>query len=71
MWREAWAEPESLQQYWTSGGRVEGRMYPSYFHPFNVDQVRTWQTEVKGSRRSYLWSFIGAPRKGGGIAAIR
>ncbi|CAN1845327.1 Probable xyloglucan galactosyltransferase GT17 [Linum perenne] len=51
--------------------RQVGIPYPSYFHPFNVDQVRTWQTEVKGSRRPYLWSFIGAPRKGGGIAAVR
>ncbi|CAN1845345.1 Probable xyloglucan galactosyltransferase GT17 [Linum perenne] len=59
------------RQPWEGGKRQVGIPYPSYFHPFNVDQVRTWQTEVKGSRRPYLWSFIGAPRKGGGIAAVR
>ncbi|CAN0891209.1 Probable xyloglucan galactosyltransferase GT17 [Linum grandiflorum] len=53
------------------GERQVGIPYPSYFHPFNLDEVVKWQREVKGWRRKYLWSFVGAPRRGGGIAAVR
>ncbi|KAK2654232.1 hypothetical protein Ddye_014088 [Dipteronia dyeriana] len=48
-----------------------GLPYPSYFHPSTAAQMLTWQTKVRKSNRTYLFSFIGAPRKGLEKAAIR
>ncbi|GMJ12605.1 hypothetical protein like AT1G68470 [Hibiscus trionum] len=53
------------------GSNQHGIPYPSYFHPSTSDQMVTWQRMVRRSNRPYLFSFIGAPRKGVGKAAIR
>ncbi|XP_039039849.1 probable xyloglucan galactosyltransferase GT17 [Hibiscus syriacus] len=53
------------------GSKQHGIPYPSYFHPSTSDQMLTWQRMVRRSNRPYLFSFIGAPRKGVGKAAIR
>ncbi|KAJ9183055.1 hypothetical protein P3X46_006971 [Hevea brasiliensis] len=48
-----------------------GLPYPSYFHPSNVVQMRTWQRKMIRSERTHLFSFIGRPRKGVEKAAVR
>ncbi|MBA0855365.1 hypothetical protein Goshw_012623 [Gossypium schwendimanii] len=53
------------------GSNQHGIPYPSYFHPSTSDQMMTWQNMMRQSNRPYLFSFIGAPRKGVGKAAIR
>ncbi|KAK8530106.1 hypothetical protein V6N13_102982 [Hibiscus sabdariffa] len=53
------------------GSNQHGIPYPSYFHPSTKEQMMTWQRMVRRSNRPYLFSFIGAPRKGVGKAAIR
>ncbi|KAI9161900.1 hypothetical protein LWI28_021831 [Acer negundo] len=58
-----WKKKTNSNQY--------GLPYPSYFHPSTSAQMLTWQTKVRKSNRSHLFSFIGAPRKGLEKAAIR
>ncbi|XVE94220.1 hypothetical protein REPUB_Repub01dG0263000 [Reevesia pubescens] len=53
------------------GSNQHGIPYPSYFHPSTSDQMMTWQRMMRQSNRPYLFSFIGAPRKGVDKAAIR
>ncbi|XP_017970783.1 PREDICTED: probable xyloglucan galactosyltransferase GT17 [Theobroma cacao] len=53
------------------GSNQHGIPYPSYFHPSTSDQMLTWQRMMRRSNRPYLFSFIGAPRKGVDKAAIR
>ena len=53
------------------GSNQHGIPYPSYFHPSTSDQMLTWQRMMRQSNRPYLFSFIGAPRKGVDKAAIR
>ncbi|XWS40420.1 hypothetical protein CRYUN_Cryun18bG0139500 [Craigia yunnanensis] len=53
------------------GSNQHGIPYPSYFHPTTSDQMLTWQRMMRQSNRPYLFSFIGAPRKGVDKAAIR
>ncbi|EPS74280.1 exostosin family protein, partial [Genlisea aurea] len=38
--------------------------YPTFFHPSNDAQVRQWQDRVRKNRRTFLFSFVGAPRNG-------
>ncbi|XP_008798428.2 probable xyloglucan galactosyltransferase GT17 [Phoenix dactylifera] len=45
--------------------------YPSYFHPFSADEVAAWQAEVRRSKRSYLFTFVGGPRNATDKAAVR
>ncbi|KAL3680261.1 hypothetical protein R1sor_023217 [Riccia sorocarpa] len=36
--------------------------YPSYFHPSTDEQIISWQSFVRGVKRSSLFCFAGAPR---------
>ncbi|GFP82323.1 xyloglucan galactosyltransferase katamari1 homolog [Phtheirospermum japonicum] len=36
--------------------------YPTYFHPSSDGQVHEWQGRMRRQKRSYLFSFAGAPR---------
>ncbi|XP_059655184.1 probable xyloglucan galactosyltransferase GT17 [Cornus florida] len=60
--RHPW-EGSKLNQY--------GIPYPSYFHPSTSDEMVEWQNNVGRIHRPHLFSFVGAPRKGVGKAAIR
>ncbi|CAI0440848.1 unnamed protein product [Linum tenue] len=60
-----------VERHPSEGNNQLGIPYPSYFHPYTVDQVRDWQRKVAGSNRPYLFSYIGARRKEGVAAAIR
>ncbi|KAG6675252.1 hypothetical protein I3843_15G087500 [Carya illinoinensis] len=55
---------------WKSSNQ-HGIPYPSYFHPSTANEMLTWQNKMRQSERPYLWSFVGAPRKGLEKAAIR
>lgn len=54
-----------------NGKNQHGIPYSTYFHPSTAVQMLTWQHNVRDSARPYLFSFIGAPRKGVEKAAIR
>ncbi|GKV32100.1 hypothetical protein SLEP1_g40728 [Rubroshorea leprosula] len=54
-----------------NGANLHGIPYASYFHPSTAAQMLAWQRTVRESTRPYLFSFIGAPRKGVEKAAIR
>ncbi|KDP24872.1 hypothetical protein JCGZ_25136 [Jatropha curcas] len=58
------------RQPW-QGTNQYGIPYPSYFHPSSAVQMLTWQRKMRLSKREYLFSFIGGPRKGVEKAAIR
>lgn len=58
--RNPWA---GLNQY--------GIPYASYFHPSTSAEMVTWQNKMRNSKRSHLFTFIGAPRKGLEKAAVR
>lgn len=61
--RNPWREKETEKH--------QGIPYPSYFHPSTSAQMLTWQNRMRATTRSYLFSFIGATRKGLKKAAIR
>ncbi|XXG80886.1 hypothetical protein AAC387_Pa09g1652 [Persea americana] len=41
-----------------------GVPYPTYFHPSKDREVSQWQRRMRGQKRSWLFSFAGAPRPG-------
>ncbi|XP_030470329.1 probable xyloglucan galactosyltransferase GT17 [Syzygium oleosum] len=58
------------RQPWT-GSNQHGIPYPSYFHPATSAEMLAWHKHVSESDRPHLFSFIGGPRRGPGMAAIR
>ncbi|WOL16564.1 xyloglucan galactosyltransferase [Canna indica] len=48
-----------------------GIPYPTYFHPSNDGEVRAWQDRMRRTKRSWLFSFAGAPRPDEESAWIR
>ncbi|KAJ1699361.1 hypothetical protein LUZ63_007873 [Rhynchospora breviuscula] len=42
-----------------------GIPYPSYFHPKSKAEIRIWQNEVRRSKRTHLFSFVGGGRQKG------
>ncbi|MQL74303.1 hypothetical protein Taro_006660 [Colocasia esculenta] len=58
------------RQPW-EGRNQFGIPYPSYFHPYSVEEVEEWQDKVRKSPRTHLFSFVGGPRKGIEKAAVR
>ncbi|KAJ3700152.1 hypothetical protein LUZ61_003857 [Rhynchospora tenuis] len=50
------------------GDNQFGIPYPSYFHPQFKNEITTWQDEVRRSKRTYLFSFVGGARHKGHCA---
>ncbi|KAJ0099655.1 hypothetical protein Patl1_20361 [Pistacia atlantica] len=61
----------TVERHLWKGSNQHGIPYPSYFHPSTSQQMLTWQQKMRQLRRPHLFTFIGAPRKGVGKAAIR
>ncbi|GAV90472.1 Exostosin domain-containing protein [Cephalotus follicularis] len=61
----------TVERHPWNGSNQHGIPYPSYFHPSTSDQIVAWQNKMRQSERPYLFSFIGAPRRGVDKAAIR
>ncbi|KAG8657845.1 hypothetical protein MANES_03G077800v8 [Manihot esculenta] len=61
----------TVERHPWQGVNQYGVPYPSYFHPSNVVQMRTWQQKMIRSERKHLFSFVGGPRKGVEKAAVR
>jgi xyloglucan galactosyltransferase MUR3 len=47
-----------------------GIPYPSYFHPRSKAEMISWQNEVRRSKRTHLFSFVGGARQKGHISEI-
>ncbi|XP_042514197.1 probable xyloglucan galactosyltransferase GT17 [Macadamia integrifolia] len=61
----------TVERHPWEGSNQHGIPYSSYFHPMSSQEMLTWQNEMRRNQRAYLFSFVGAPRKGLEKAAIR
>ncbi|KAJ4793401.1 Xyloglucan galactosyltransferase KATAMARI [Rhynchospora pubera] len=61
-----------IERFPYHGDNHFGIPYPSYFHPQVKAEITTWQEEVRHSKRTHLFSFVGGARhKGHGAEKYR
>ncbi|KAJ4797520.1 Xyloglucan galactosyltransferase KATAMARI1 [Rhynchospora pubera] len=61
----------TIERHPWEGKNQFGIPYPSYFHPKTADEVVRWQNKVLGSKRPYLYAFVGGARVASEKAAVR